>query len=83
MRRERRGRGEVREEGSEQVRLKHLASPATDPAPPRFADSAIPAFRRLYMATRTKTTGIREFRVHTSGIWRLGFKIDDAYEFRV
>jgi hypothetical protein len=34
-------------------------------------------------ALRTKTTGIRELRVPISGIWRLGFKNDDANEFRV
>ena len=39
--------------------------------------------RRLDMHRSLKTAGIGEVGVHTSGIWRLGFKIDDAYEFRV
>lgn len=85
MRRERRGmgRGEVREERSELVRLNHLASPATERGPRCLADSAIPSFTRLSTATRAKTTGIRELGVSISGIWSLGFKTDEAYEFKV
>ena len=37
----------------------------------------------LLDALRTQMTGIRELRVPISGIWRLGFKNDDVYEFRV
>ena len=51
--------------------------------PTTTADSVIPAFLRLGTLARTKMTGIRELRVPISGIWRLGFKNDDAYEFRV
>ena len=51
--------------------------------PTMLAESAIPSLPRLDTATRAKTTGIGELGVWISGIWSLGFKTDEAYEFRV
>lgn len=55
-----------------------LAQPATERDPKKLADSPIPAFLCLDTAARAKTTGIRELGVPISGIWRLGFKTDEA-----